>query len=69
MHQRRHPDLKAWFPNGEDDPNLALLEVTATEAEYWDAPSGPAVKLVGLAQSLLTGEPADRTGTNEKVDL
>src|SRR5687767_14631766 len=27
---------KAWFPNGKDDPNLVLLKLSATEAEYWD---------------------------------
>jgi general stress protein 26 len=64
-----HPDLKAWFPNGQDDPNLALLEVTASEAEYWDSPTGPVVRLVGEAKSLITGEPADRLGTNEHVNL
>lgn len=69
IHQLWHPDLKAWFPNGEDDPNLALLEVTATEAQYWDSPSSPVVKVVGLAKSLVSGESADHIGTNEKVDL
>lgn len=30
------PEWKAWFPKGKDDPELALLHVSATEAEYWD---------------------------------
>jgi general stress protein 26 len=69
IHALWHPDLVAWFPNGEHDPNLALLEVTASEAEYWDAPTGPMVRLVGLAKSLITGEPTDQTGTNEHINL
>jgi general stress protein 26 len=27
---------KVWFPKGKGDPTLALLEVDATAAEYWD---------------------------------
>jgi general stress protein 26 len=30
--------VEPWFPKGLDDPDLALLEVTIDEAEYWDAP-------------------------------
>ena len=30
------PVLRAWFPKGPDDPNLALLKVTVNQAEYWD---------------------------------
>ena len=30
--------MKAWFPKGEDDPEIALIRVTAEKAEYWDAP-------------------------------
>lgn len=29
-------DYETWFPGGKDDPNLALLKVTVTSAEYWD---------------------------------
>jgi general stress protein 26 len=27
---------KVWFPNGKDDPSLAILIVSPTAAEYWD---------------------------------
>jgi general stress protein 26 len=27
---------KVWFPKGKSDPSLAILEVDATAAEYWD---------------------------------
>lgn len=30
---------KAWFPQGLDDPNLALIRVDADKAEFWDSPS------------------------------
>lgn len=28
---------RAWFPGGEDDPNIRVLRVDVTEAEYWQA--------------------------------
>ena len=31
------PVLKIFFPDGIDDPQLALLKVTVETAEYWDS--------------------------------
>ena len=28
-------DLDRWFPNGPDDPNVALIRVDATYAQWW----------------------------------
>jgi general stress protein 26 len=28
---------KAWFPKGEDDPEIAVLKVAITEADFWEA--------------------------------
>ena len=58
--RRRMRDLwrplqEAWFPGGLDDPELALLEVTVTGGDYWDAPSSRLVRLVGLVKGALTG--------------
>ncbi len=57
--------LKTWFPNGKDDPNIALLKVTTHAGEYWDRPGGKMVKLFEMAKGALTGE-TDKTGRNEK---
>jgi general stress protein 26 len=27
---------RVWFPGGKDDPNLCLLAITPSHAEYWD---------------------------------
>lgn len=59
------PFLKAWFPNGLDDPEIALLKVTVTEAEYWDTSSS---KMVRLAKSL-TGGQQDTGGVDVKLDM
>ncbi len=50
------PVLKAWFPEGLDDPSLCLLKVAVDEAEYWDTPSGKIVQLVGFVKALATGQ-------------
>ncbi len=45
------PICKTWFPDGEDDPNLALLKVHVERAEYWEWPSGKS----GLLYSIFKG--------------
>lgn len=62
------PILKAWFPEGIDDPHLCLFKVSVEQAEYWDAPSSKIVQLVGLVKALATGQEADY-GENEKLSF
>lgn len=65
-----HPLLKAWFPDGLDDPELVLIAFEAERAEYWSSPSTGIVYALGVAKALATGEPADDVvGENEKLDL
>src|SRR5512146_1404290 len=48
--------VKPWFPDGLDDPDLGLLEVTVETAEYWDVPASRMQRLFGLTASS-EGEP------------
>ena len=50
------PLVKAWFPNGVDDPNLALLKVQPNNIYYWDAETGKMVAFLKIAASALTGK-------------
>ena len=68
MEELWSPILKAWFPDGLEDPHLCLLKVTAEQAEYWDSPSGKLVQLFGFVKAIATGEEAD-WGENKKVIL
>ena len=68
MEELWSPVLKAWFPDGLEDPHLCLLKVTAEQAEYWDSPSGKLVQLFGFVKAIATGEEAD-WGENKKVIL
>ena len=63
-----NPALKAWFPRGLDDPQLALLRITVERAEYWDSSQSAFVHLAGFVKALATGE-AYRPGENEKLNL
>lgn len=65
-----NPLLKAWFPNGPEDPNTGLLRVDVEKAEYWDAPSSTAVQLIGFAKAIVTGKRYEETGVeHKKIDL
>jgi len=50
------PELNAWFPDGVDDPQIALLRVHVVRAEYWDAPHPAMVKVLEFAKAV-TGAP------------
>ena len=62
------PVLKAWFPDGPDQADVALLKVNVTKAEYWDSPSSTIGYALSFASSLVTGKEPDM-GENRKVDL
>jgi general stress protein 26 len=62
------PMLKVWFPNGEDDPNIALLKVHVESAEVWDVPSGKMGKLYSAARGFATGG-KDYAVTDVKLDM
>lgn len=62
------PAMKAWFPQGPEDPEIGLLKVEADKAEYWATPSSAVVHLVGFVKATVTGKPY-HPGENEKVDL
>jgi general stress protein 26 len=50
-----NPLYKAWFPGGEDDPDIAVLRVDVTEADYWEASGGKLVMLMKYAAASITG--------------
>ena len=63
-----NPMLKAWFPKGKDDPDLALLHIDVHAAEYWDSPSSTMVQIAGFLKAITTGKQA-QGGENEKLTL
>lgn len=63
------PTDLAWFPEGRDDPELAVMVVDCYRAEYWDAPSTAMVHLYGVVKSTLTGITPRRLGEHGKMEL
>ena len=59
-----------WFPDGRDDPQLALLRIDVDYAEYWDAKTGVMQEFSGLVRRVLSGttEPA-KTGEPEHESI
>jgi general stress protein 26 len=50
------PTMKAWFPEGIDDPNIGLLCVEVETAELWDSPPSKVVQLAGIVKAVATGQ-------------
>ena len=48
--------LRGWFPNGSDDPNIALLKITIDKGEFWDTPSSTLLRAYAYAKAVITGE-------------
>lgn len=59
---------RVWFPKGAEDPELELIAVTITGAEYWDSPSSVALHAYGYVKALATGE-RPQGGENKKVSF
>jgi general stress protein 26 len=51
-----NPVLKAWFPEGLNDPEICLIRVRSQTADIWDSPSSKVVQAAGLAKATLTGK-------------
>ena len=60
------PMAKAWFPGGPTDPDVALLEVLISHAEYWDVKESKMVQLAKMAKAAITGERPE-LGEHKKV--
>ena len=62
-----NPMVAAYFPKGQDDPNLALLRITASDAEVWDSPNSVA-RLFNTLKAVVTGE-KDDTGHHKRINV
>ena len=63
-----NPMVKAWFPEGKDDPDLSLIKVTPQDAYYWDTPHGKMVTLLKIAASAVTGTKLEE-GVHGKIKV
>lgn len=67
LEQLWSPLAKAWFPGGVDDPDLLLLEVRITHAEYWNVKDSKMTQLFKMAKAAVSGE--QPSGMHEHKEL
>ena len=60
---------EAWFPGGVTDPDLALVQVKITHANYWDVKSSKLVQLFAMAKAAVTGKPPKDLGDHGEVRM
>lgn len=64
-----NPIAKAWFPGGVNDPDLQLLEVKITHAEYWNAKDSKLTQLFKMAKSAITGERPQNMSEHKELNV
>ncbi|MFL5320445.1 MAG: pyridoxamine 5'-phosphate oxidase family protein [Myxococcaceae bacterium] len=67
-HQLWTPELRAWFPDGVDAPDLVLVKVRVEHVEAWDSPKSTMVQVTRFVRAAVTGTPA-WGGHHEVLDI
>jgi general stress protein 26 len=62
------PKLKAWFPQGPDDPKLCLLKVVTENAYYWNHSSSKMAVFFSMLKAIAKKEKIDN-GEIGKLNL
>ena len=55
LRESRNPSLRSWFPRGRRDPEIVLVAVRVTRAEYWLVPRTRLARFMGAARAMITG--------------
>jgi general stress protein 26 len=63
------PAAQDWFPDGPTDPDLALLAVEISHAEYWDVDESRMKQLFKMAKAVLTGEQRPHLSGHKEVNM
>ena len=69
QHELWNTLAQAWFPGGADDPDLRLLRVDISAAEYWDVDTNKMVQLLKMAKAAITGKPPTDMGEHREVAM
>ena len=54
IHELWNSMYKAWFPKGEEDPEVAVVRVDVSEGDYWEASSSKLVLYAKYAMAAAT---------------
>ena len=63
-----NPAYKAFFPNGPNDPEIALLKISVSRAEYWDSSPTLIGRAIDFAKAYIKKDPGE-LGEHAKVAL
>src|SRR5579875_2349228 len=55
VHELWNPMYKAWFPQGEDDPEITVLRVDVAEGFFWEASSSKILMYAKYLAAAVTG--------------
>jgi general stress protein 26 len=59
---------EAWFPEGTDDPHLALIRVDVDHAQYWEDKKPKVLQLAEILVSVVRDVPP-KSGEQGRIDL
>jgi general stress protein 26 len=63
-----NPTLRAWFPRGRRDPEIVLIAVRVSNAEFWLVPRTRASRVIRMLNAVLTGR-RQEAGKHGILDL
>jgi general stress protein 26 len=63
-----NPFAEAWFPEGTDDPHLALLAVEVDHAQYWEDKKPKILQLAEIAIGIIRDVPP-KSGEQGRIEL
>lgn len=63
------PMAKAWFAGGPSDPELALVQVVISHAEYWDVKESKMVQVAKMITAAITGTPPADMGEHKELRM
>ncbi len=61
--------MRAWFPQGKDDPSIRVLKVTIEKGEYWDSPSSFLSQAYAYVRAVVTGTPSKDDDVNQHAQV
>lgn len=68
MKELWNPVMKAWFPEGLEDPDMMLIKVTPSAARYWDSSASKMVVALNMVKAIVTGKEYNE-GTHGKIRM
>ena len=63
------PINKAWFPGGITDPDLELIQIKISHAEYWNITESKMTQLFQMAKAAVTGHPPKARGEHKELGI